>query len=596
MGKIVLLEQNVINQIAAGEVVERPASVVKELVENSIDAGATRITVEIKESGLKEIKVIDNGSGMAPDDAKMAVARHATSKIRVADDLNTVNTLGFRGEALAAISSVSRFTLMTRPADAVAGTKVVVEGGKLKDISPVGCPCGTQVIVEDLFFNSQPRRKFLKSPCSEAAAIADVVTRFALGYPDISFNYYSGKRLCLATYGNQDIMDAATIIYGKESRDRFLTVSYQEDGIKIEGIVSEPEYTRSSRFYQSFFVNKRLVRNFLLSHTLESAYQGMITTGRYPTAVLFIEIDPSMVDVNVHPTKSDIRFSDSQLVARVLYRGVNSALASFLQKQRGFQVKVEQTCPHQEPATHHTRERRKYETEPLPIKMRPIINRSFPEELQVRDADLQVKDDDIVKDSSVNRHPFFQEMRLIGQALGTYIVAEREGSLFIIDQHAAHERVLYEKIKAKWQNKKVFSQKICPHRILLTAEEEQLYLENREFFQNIGYTLERETANRYFLITVPDQPHTNTDQFFREHLDLVRQAKEEGDTAFNIKEAAARLYACKGAIKAGDRLTQAEMHQLLVQLDATDHPDHCPHGRPTYIKITDFDLSRWFHR
>jgi len=588
LGKIVLLDKNVINQIAAGEVVERPASVVKELVENSIDAGASRITVEIKESGLKEIKVIDNGSGMDPDDAKMAVARHATSKIRIADDLNMVNTLGFRGEALAAISSVSRFTLMTRPPDAVAGTKVVVEGGELKDISAVGCPCGTQVIVEDLFFNSQPRRKFLKSPRSEAAAIADVLIRFALGYPHISFNYYSGKRLCLATYGQGDIIDTATIVYGKESRDRFLTVSYQEDGIKIEGIISEPEYTRSSRFYQSFFVNKRLVRNFLLSHTLENAYQGMITSGRYPTAVLFIEIDPSMVDVNVHPTKSDIRFSDSQLVARVVYRGVNSALSSFLQKQRGFLVKEEQTGPHQEPEQQHSREKVKYQTEPLPIKTRAVYNQTFGKKLQIRD--------DIIKDKSVSKNPFFQEMQLIGQVLGTYIIAEQEGNLFIIDQHAAHERVLYEKILDKWQNKKVFSQKICPHRILLTPEEEQLYLENREFFQNVGYTLERETANRYFVITVPDQPHTNIDQFFREHLDLVRQAKEEADTAFNIKEAAAKLYACKGAIKAGDRLTQAEMHQLLVQLDAADHPEHCPHGRPTYIKITEFDLSRWFHR
>ena len=588
MGKIVLLDQNVINQIAAGEVVERPASVVKELVENSIDAGASRITVEIKESGLKEIKVIDNGSGMTPDDAKMAVARHATSKIRIADDLNMVNTLGFRGEALAAISSVSRFTLLTRPPEAVAGTKVVVEGGKLKDISPVGCPYGTQIIVEDLFFNSQPRRKFLKSPRSEAAAVADVITRFALGYPDISFNYYSGKRLCLATYGQGDIMDVATIIYGKDSRARFLAVSYQEDGIKIEGIVSDPGYTRSSRFCQSFFVNKRLVRNFLLSHTLENAYQGMITSGRYPTAVIFIEIEPSMIDVNVHPTKSDIRFSDSQTVARVLYRGVNSALATFLQQQRGFQVKAGQSGPHQETAAQNSGEKVNYRTEPLPISMIPVFNRAFPEDLQVRD--------DIVKDRPLSKNSFFQEMQLIGQVLGTYIIAEREGNLFIIDQHAAHERVLYEKIKLKWQNKKVFSQKICPHRILLSPEEEQLYLENREFFQNVGYTLERETANRYFVITVPDEPHTNIDQFFREHLDLVRQAKEKGDTVFNIKEAAAKMYACKGAIKAGDRLTQAEMHQLLVQLDATDHPDHCPHGRPTYIKITDSDLSRWFHR
>ncbi len=581
MGKIAVLDQNVINQIAAGEVVERPASVVKELVENALDAGATRITVEIKEAGLKEIKVIDNGIGMNPDDAQIAIARHATSKIRKADDLSLVNTLGFRGEALAAISSVSRFTLMTRPPEAVAGTKVTVEGGEVREVSPVGCPRGTQVIVNDLFFNSQPRRKFLKSPRSEASAVADILTRFALGYPEVSFNYYSGKRLCLATYGQGEILDAATIVYGKESRGRFLQVSFNEDGVKIKGVVSDPEFTRSSRHYQSFFVNNRLIRNYMLSRTLENAYQGIVVNGHYPSAVLFVDIDPSMLDVNVHPTKSDIRFSDPQLVARVLYRAVSAVLAAYLQKQRGIQVRVDETTSHEKDnrgaqKTNHT--------PPLPLRPAPVIKQSPAENWRVKENKISVG------------QPFFQEMSLIGQFLDTYIIAEHGNDLYIIDQHAAHERICYEKILEKWQQKKRVCQKICPQRIQLTPEEEHLYLENREFFQNIGYTLERKTDNIFFLITVPGEQHTNTKEFFKEHLDLVRQANSEMKTASNLNEAAAKMYACKSAIKAGDRLNHEEMRHLLLQMDAAKQPERCPHGRPTYIKITGADLVRWFHR
>jgi DNA mismatch repair protein MutL len=301
VGKIELLAQDVVNQIAAGEVVERPASVVKELIENAIDAGATQITVEIKEAGLKEIKVIDNGVGMTAQDAEVAIARHATSKIRQTDDLNQVATLGFRGEALAAISAVSRFTLLTKTADDVAGTRVIVEGGQIKEVSPVGCPRGTQILVEDLFFNSQPRRKFLKSPRSESGAIADVVTRFALGYPKVAFRYYSGKRLNLSTPGQDDLLEIASIIYGKESRGQFLQISHAEDGIEVQGIISDPGFTRASRYYQSFFVNRRLIRNYLLSRALENAYQGLVTSGHYPCAIIFLTIDPRSTDVNDRP-------------------------------------------------------------------------------------------------------------------------------------------------------------------------------------------------------------------------------------------------------------------------------------------------------
>lgn len=590
VGKIELLTQNVVNQIAAGEVVERPASVVKELIENAIDAGATQITIEIKEAGLKEIKVIDNGMGMTPQDAELATARHATSKIRQTDDLKKVVTLGFRGEALAAISAVSRFTLLTKTPDAVAGTRVFVEGGDVKEVVPVGCPRGTQVVVEDLFFNSQPRRKFLKSPRSESGAIADVVTRFALGYPKIAFRYYSGKRLNLSTPGQGDLLEIASILYGKESKGHFLQVSHSEEGIEIQGLVSDPGFTRASRYYQSFFVNKRLIRNYLLSRTLENAYQGLITSGHFPCAILFLSIDPHSTDVNVHPTKSDIRFSDPQLVARVVYRGVRNALAHFLQQYRmpDYLLNSQEQVSQQKDAPQFRESVLKFKaTQPSAttfLNEKPFSQR---QEFQTQE--------DIMQPQPENKQPFFQEMHLLGQVQGTYIIAEYGEAVYIIDQHAAHERIRYEEILDNIKQKKYFSQKIFNETIELTPEEDILYSENREFFEKIGYMLKKQENKKYLLISVPWGQHTNPKQVFQELLDLVRKAKTETKTV-DIDEKTAVLLACKSALKAGDSLTNEEMIRLLAQLDATVYPDRCPHGRPTYVKLTKRDLARWFHR
>ncbi len=584
VGKIELLAQDVVNQIAAGEVVERPASVVKELIENAIDAGATQITVEIKEAGLKEIKVIDNGVGMTAQDAEVAIARHATSKIRQTDDLNQVATLGFRGEALAAISAVSRFTLLTKTADDVAGTRVVVEGGQIKEVSPVGCPRGTQILVEDLFFNSQPRRKFLKSPRSESGAIADVVTRFALGYPKVAFRYYSGKRLNLSTPGQDDLLEIASIIYGKESRGQFLQISHAEDGIEVQGIISDPGFTRASRYYQSFFVNRRLIRNYLLSRALENAYQGLITSGHYPCAIIFLTIDPRSTDVNVHPTKSDIRFSDPQLVARILYHGIRDALADYLQQQRMPEFFLGAQAEHPQQKEHPRLQERGLHFQTT----QPLIN-TFEQPFSERGEMIAERQ------SLPDKQAFFQKMRLLGQVQGTYIIAEYGEAVFIIDQHAAHERIRYEEITANIKQKKSFSQKIYPEIIQLTPEEDILYTENSELFRKIGYLLEKQENNRYLLISVPWGQHTNPKDVFKELLDLVRQAKTEAKP-LDINEKAAVMLACKSALKAGDPLTAQEMSRLLVQLDATAHPDRCPHGRPTYIKITGRDLARWFHR
>lgn len=582
MSKIELLAPEVINQIAAGEVVERPASVVKELIENSIDAGATRITIEIKEAGVQEIKVSDNGIGMIPEDAELAIARHATSKIRQANELNQVATLGFRGEALAAIASVSRFTLLTRTTDAVAGTRVYVEGGEGFEVLPTGCSRGTQVIVADLFFNSLPRRKFLKSARSESGAIADVITRFALGYPEISFRYYSGKRCNLATTGQGEILEVASILYGKESRGRFLQVLHTEDGIKIEGIISEPEFTRSSRYYQSFFVNSRLIRNYMLSRTLENAYQGVVTSGHYPCAVIFINIDPEATDVNVHPTKSDIRFTDPQLVARVLYHGVSAVLAKFLQQYRmPGSISTEDVS----------------QEKPLQLQERPLFTRNplrLPQErLQLRERRMPASAAPISTDPTPPLEKgIFQEMRLVGQVQRTYIIAECGENLYIIDQHAAHERVRYEEIMQNMKQEKSFAQKICPQDVQLTPEEGILYSENSEFFEKIGFTLEEQENNTFSLISVPLGQHTNPERLFKELLDLLRQGKK----VVNIDDQAMIMFACKSAVKAGDVLTFEEMNNLLRQLDATEHPDRCPHGRPTYYKLTAADFARWFYR
>lgn len=576
MGKIKLLGPDVINQIAAGEVVERPASVVKELIENAIDAGANQITVAIKKAGLKEIRVIDNGIGMTAEDAELAIARHATSKIRQAEDLGLVTTLGFRGEALAAIASVSRFTLITKTPEMIAGTMVAVEGGEKKQVTPKGCPQGTQVIVRDLFFNNQPRRKFLKKPRTETGAIADIVSRFALGYPEIAFRYYSGKRLSLATPGRTDPCEVAGILYGKEAQKQFIEVVHEDEGIRIKGIISKPGFTRASRYYQSFFVNRRLVRNYHLSHALENAYQGVVTSGHFPCAVIHLELDPAIIDVNVHPTKSDIKFADPNSISRVLYRAIRNTLA-LCQWQNRMPEKpaVSTENRHQE---------------------QPLYRSSYLE-LQEKKNSYQSPILPVVTPTHDANQTFFQELHLIGQAQMTYIIAEKKETIYIIDQHAAHERIRYEEIIKSLQQKQFFAQKIdVSLNVMLTPEEREIYLKNKKLFIKIGYNLEEVDKNNFVFTNVPIKIDTDPQQVFKNLLDLLRQGKNIELNPLNFYKKAAVMYACKSAIKAGDSLTLPEMYNILVQLDATDHPENCPHGRPTYIKLTKSELDRRFYR
>ncbi|MGB9792564.1 MAG: DNA mismatch repair endonuclease MutL [Thermacetogeniaceae bacterium] len=585
MGRISILNPEIIHQIAAGEVVERPASVVKELLENSIDAGANQITIKIIEAGLKEIKVIDNGSGMTKDDAILALERHATSKITSIEDLNCLRTLGFRGEALPAIAAVSRFTLITRTPEEISGIKLIAIGGKIESISSIGCPPGTQVTVKDLFYNTPARRKFLKSLKTEAATISDVITRFALGYPEISFRYYSGNQLRFATNGQGNLLDVLGIIYGNDAIRNFIELSFQEKGIQLYGFISLPKFCRANRSHQSFFVNRRLVYNSLLNHSIENAYRGLIPKGLFPIVVLFITLDPSTVDVNVHPTKREIRFSNPTLIADTIQQGVRNALITHLASQKFLlEPKISSISP-------ITSTENNDKDKPTLVLNTAGIHEEKTSYSYIRET-LSFQE---------QKAPFnFQSLHVIGQALGSYIVAEGEGEIYFIDQHAAHERIRYESIKKAVHNKKgiPFHQKlISPIELRLTPQQREIYEEYKNFIASLGYTLKESPNGTISILAVPVGLVDNPEAFLVEILDFLQENVEiERMQPETVREKATILFACKSAIKAGDRLNIEEMQGILEQLDKTEQPETCPHGRPTYFKITDAELRKKFHR
>lgn len=419
MSRIVLLDKEVINQIAAGEVVERPASVVKELVENSIDAGSSKIFIEIKEAGLREIKVVDNGIGMTEEEALLAIKRHATSKIKKIEDLKFINTLGFRGEALPAIASVSKLTLITRPSELAAGTKLVIEGGDLKNVTTVGCPGGTQITVKDLFYNTPARRKFLKSTVTETNVVSDLIIRYALGYPGIAFHFYVNNKCCLATNGCGNPLDVASLVYGKEVARHLIRILYQEEEVGMDGIISIPPFTRASRNYQFFFINKRLVRNKLLFQAIEGAYMSYIPKFRFPLAVIYLTLDPATVDVNVHPTKSDVRFQNTDLIKRVIYNGIRNALA---------RNKLNSVCSISGSALRSvgiinktsSNSNNFFSKDKNDNRVKNVQPKLFESELLYSPTNSNMQE--LISETKI----FFQNLSIIGQAQKTYIIAEKE--------------------------------------------------------------------------------------------------------------------------------------------------------------------------
>jgi DNA mismatch repair protein MutL len=636
---IQILDENTANQIAAGEVVERPAAVVKELVENAIDAGATSIEIETKDGGLKLIRVSDNGVGMSPEDARMSVKRHATSKIRSIDDLYKIGTLGFRGEALPSIAAVSKFSLTTRQLQDNLAVFINIEGGRFEDIREAGAGCGTTVVVSDIFYNVPARRKFLKTPAAESAHISETVGKLALSHPEISFKLIQNKKLTLVTNGNGSLLSVMANLYGTKAGEEVLPVAYQleEDlSIAVNGYIGKPTLLKSSRAGQTFIVNDRIVVSKMLFKALDNAYFSLLPKGGYPLVVLKISLDADVIDINVHPQKREVKFSDEQKIFKAVYRAVLNALNNNIGNRYGQEKKeimydesrpnfessfriqsLEETAAQkiEMPAARQERDKqiRKFRhdtgliknTEPdlrhnneqttSLIEAQEIINRkNFGEEAASGREKIDLFDCSV---SNVSRETSeFEELYPLGQIDACYIVAYKKdgGGLYVIDQHAAHERILYEKFK-KNIGQVPTQQLLMPVLLDFTKADCEALETHKQTFYQLGFSFEQVGSDGVRLTEIPsDIAAGNAESIIRQSLVMLNEMKEP--TAQSIRHAYLQIASCRSSVKAGDVLTMREMQALLGELGAANNAYTCPHGRPAIVKFSQAELNKMFRR
>ncbi len=741
MGNIVLLDDLTINKIAAGEVIERPASVIKEMVENSIDAGANNITVEIKNGGISYIKVTDNGKGITEDDLEMAFERHATSKIRSAEDLNTVVSMGFRGEALASIAAIARVEMVSKTKEQQNGYKVVVEGGNVLEKSEAGCPTGTSITVTNLFYNTPVRYKFLKKDFTEAGYIEDAITRIALVHPEIAIKLINTGKTIIQTNGNGDLKTVIYSIYGKDVAGALIETDYTYENMHIYGVVGKPEIARSNRANQIFFVNKRYIKDKALSSAAEKAYKGMIPIGKFSFLVLNIEMNPSKVDVNVHPAKLEVRFEEENLVFKAVYHAIKDALLkaelvantehtssekriesglfgskvinqnnepiSISNNEKDNQIEKKETIIEQiykarqiaeqddkkisepiqnkeeknetleisgieksqevlkklqemkqkllqetseakeknlntkeeikynedtetnkeinetkekveeESTTYNLENEKKIEEENVTLEEKTIQPQEYTQKFEemylklfgtkpVKEKEEEPKEQEKVDDIAVlgNTSVFdnieeYQKpnYKFIGIVFNTYIIIEIDKEMYIIDQHAAHERILYEKVKANYYNEESKDSQLMllPDIITLSHKEMEIAKDNMQMFRKAGFMIEEFGENTIKLTGVPEMClDLETKEMFLETLDEInsvsRTAKQE------IEERFISTIACKAAVKANMALTKEEVDSLMNKLLVLPNPFTCPHGRPTAIKMSKYDIERKFAR
>ena len=633
MAMITILDQNTINKIAAGEVIERPASVVKELLENAIDAKATAVTVEIRDGGTSMIRVTDNGSGIPKDQISLAFLRHATSKIRAVEDLFTISSLGFRGEALASIAAVSQVELITKTNGSLTGFRYEIEGGAEKGLEEVGAPDGTTFIARNLFYNTPVRRKFLKSPATEGAYVADLVEKIALSHPDISLRFIQNNQNKLYTSGNHSLKDLVYTIYGREVAGNLLEVQGQEGEIRISGFAGKPLIGRGNRNYENYFINGRYIKSNIISKAIEDAYKPYLMQHKYPFTLLHFDIDQDFIDVNVHPTKMELRFKDGDLVYRAVFDAVSKALAYrelipqvSLEKEKEEPKSEEKTGektvrkPHPEPFEYQRRQalgetvkRELPETE-KPLERRepePVLLREEPAaRLYGAKAALEIPKPQIPKPESQKPAPvqmdLFEEKfldpasrkrhRLIGQVFGTYWMVEYDGQLIIIDQHAAHEKVLYEKTMDALKTRRFDTQMISPPLILTLNTNEALLLEQyMDSFTHLGFEIEPFGGNEFAVRGVPSNLLSIAKkELLMEMIDNLSQEGLAGEPDLICERVASM--SCKAAVKGNHVMSQAEADALIDQLLKLKNPYHCPHGRPVMVSMTKYELEKKFKR
>lgn len=679
MAKINVLSKHMAELIAAGEVVERPASVVKELMENSIDAGATSITVEIKNGGVSYIRITDNGCGIEREDVPKAFLSHATSKLKNETDLNSIITLGFRGEALASVAAVSRVQLLTKTVNEISGTAFVIEGGTEKSLEQAGCPNGTTIIVRDLFYNTPARMKFLKRDVSEANAVAEVVDRIALSHPEISIRFIREGRQVLITPGDGKLLSTIYSVFGKAFAESLLQVNYELDGIKIEGYVCKPVCARPSRSMQYFFLNNRYFKSRSCMASMENAYKNAIMVGKFPSCVLNIKIRPDFVDVNVHPAKTEVRFGDERKVTSALYFAVKTALETFdapvqvdLSKvnkvaersiDKGVQLQMVEEPEPPKPSGQVFRPRPQSEvpsyeqpkaeakpaikSEPKPdffksmsasefrskvsapkgepvaaeVKDEPDLIAAFrnkkrseeataqknapqvqsqPEpriiiEPKVSDKPAETKPVPVVKIVEEPKDKQPKPLRLLGEAFKTYIICEYDNRVCLIDKHAAHERIIFNRMKEEAKNKTASQVLLKPVTVTLSKNEYSVVIENISVFSDAGYLVE-DFGNG--TVIVRECPMAVSGDDIEDTVVEIAQYLSEHRTDVQAEKIDRILHtsACKAAIKAGYKNSTAEMKVLAEQVLYTNEIRYCPHGRPVLIELSKYELEKQFGR
>ena len=662
MPQIQVLDQITIDKIAAGEVIERPASIVKELVENSIDAKAASVTVEIQDGGISLIRVTDNGSGIEREDIRNAFLRHSTSKIRKVEDLAHIASLGFRGEALSSISAVTRTELITKTKEDTFGTRYVIEGGVEQSLEDAGAPDGTTFLVRQLFYNVPARRKFLKTPMTEAGHVQDLLMRLALSHPEVAFTFINNGQTKMRTSGNGKLKDVIYSIYGREAAANLIELDYSMDGLVMKGYLGKPVITRGNRNFENYFVNGRYVKNAMLSKAIEDAYKDFLMQHKFPFVVIHFQVDGEKIDVNVHPTKMEMRFQRQQDVYNIVYEWVHRTLlepelipqveapapkvisqpkseSPFLLKPktapRPMEKKPEEKEePHDEAyfmkkmkervLSYHQRnssaevakKEQIFRPQAQAERIKDALARAKEVEKQPqKQAEEQlelIRETPVYETKPVTEEKAEQlnlfeehllkrekkaEYKLIGQVFETYWLVEFENSLYIIDQHAAHERVLYERTLKEMKNREFTAQYLSPPIILsLSMQEAQVLNENMDRFTRIGFEIEPFGGEEYAVRAIPDNLFgIAKKELLLEMLDDLADGISTSMTPELIDEKVASM-SCKAAVKGNNRLSAQEADALIGELLLLENPYHCPHGRPTIIAMTQRELEKKFKR
>lgn len=648
MANIQVLDQITIDKIAAGEVIERPSSIVKELVENAIDAKATAVTVEIKEGGISFIRITDNGCGVPKEEVPLAFLRHSTSKIRCVEDLSGISSLGFRGEALSSIAAISQVELITKTRECELGTKYVIEGGREKSLDDIGAPDGTTFLIHQIFYNTPARRKFLKTPMTEASHVNELMIRLALSHPEVSIQFINNGQKKLHTSGNGKLKDVIYHVFGRDIANNLLEVDERIDGIHLTGFIGKPLVSRGNRNYENYYINGRYVKSNIIAKSIEDAYKDFTMQHKYPFTVLHFQMDGQDLDVNVHPTKMELRFSNQQEVYNFVYHALKQALSEKELIPRIELPEAKKSVVEAEPSIERTEKKPEPQKEsvlPKPevkdeayfmkkmrervesyhkqhsqaeVKDRGQIHRGSMQMDRIREAanyarTQEKKEEPIPVPNKVEPQTeptqlnFFEEKllskkamkeyTLIGQVFETYWLVEFQEQLYIIDQHAAHERVLYEKTLRGMKDRTYTSQYLSPPIVLnLSMQETQLLQTHMDLFQGIGFEIEEFGGDSYAIRAVPDNLFSIAKKdLLIEMLDALSEEISSKEAPDMIAEKIASM-SCKAAVKGNSRLSAAEVDTLIGELLELENPYHCPHGRPTIIAMTKQELEKKFKR